>query len=82
MNPIVHFVALIDIAVCGEVTLNQICEAPTLNYTREQIWEAYYKCDVARWVQLSPDVQYIRNPGYNSARGPSWVYALRVHFEL
>jgi high affinity Mn2+ porin len=54
----------------------------SLNYAREQILEAYYKCHVTHWVQLSPDVQYIRNPGYNSARGPAWVYALRVHFEL
>jgi high affinity Mn2+ porin len=59
-----------------------------LNYAREEILETYYR---AQWslvhgaaavrVQLSPDLQYIRNPGYNQDRGPVRFYALRLHLE-
>jgi high affinity Mn2+ porin len=59
-----------------------------LNYTHEEIFETYYR---AQWsfsrgaeavrVQLSPDFQYIRNPGYNQDRGPVRFYALRLHLE-
>jgi high affinity Mn2+ porin len=59
-----------------------------LNYAPEQILEAYYR---AQWhwsaagaalrVQLSPDFQYIRNPGFNQDRGPVRFYALRLHLE-
>lgn len=59
-----------------------------LNYAREQILESYYR---AQWTwsrgssslraQLSPDFQYLRNPGFNHDRGPVQVYALRLHLE-
>jgi high affinity Mn2+ porin len=59
-----------------------------LDYAHEQIVEAYYR---AQWsfepwrmplrLQLSPDFQYIENPGYNRDRGPVRFYALRVHLE-
>ncbi len=59
-----------------------------LNYVHEQIFETYYR---AQWsfslaadtlrVQLSPDFQYIQNPGYNQDRGPVRFYSLRLHLE-
>jgi hypothetical protein len=59
-----------------------------LNYAHEQIFETYYR---AQWsfshaadtlrVQLSPDFQYIQNPGYNQDRGPVRFYSLRLHLE-
>jgi high affinity Mn2+ porin len=59
-----------------------------LSYAPEQILEAYYRL---QWVpphplgslrlQLSPDIQYIRNPAYNADRGPVRFYALRLHLE-
>ena len=59
-----------------------------LNYAHEEILEAYYR---AQWTwrrgafalraQLSPDFQYIQNPGYNQDRGPVRFYALRLHLE-
>jgi high affinity Mn2+ porin len=59
-----------------------------LNYAHEQIFETYYR---AQWsfshaadtlrVQLSPDLQYIQNPGYNQDRGPVRFYSLRLHLE-
>jgi len=32
-------------------------------------------------IQVSPDFQYIRNPGFNSDRGPVRFWALRGHIE-
>jgi high affinity Mn2+ porin len=59
-----------------------------LNYAHEQIFESYYRvqwsfshaADTLR-VQLSPDFQYIQNPGYNQDRGPVRFYSLRLHLE-
>jgi high affinity Mn2+ porin len=59
-----------------------------LDYAHEKILEAYYR---AQWTwsrgafalraQLSPDFQYIENPGFNRDRGPVRFYALRLHLE-
>jgi hypothetical protein len=59
-----------------------------LNYAHEQIFEIYYR---AGWswtigqaplrLQLSPDFQYVQNPGFNRDRGPVRFYALRLHLE-
>ena len=58
-----------------------------LNYAHEQILESYYRIGLnwpeqpaLRW-QLSPDFQYVRNPGYNQDRGPVRFWALRIHLE-
>jgi high affinity Mn2+ porin len=59
-----------------------------LNYGREQILEAYYRAQLS-WslgqapirLQLSPDFQYIQNPGFNRDRGPVRFYAVRLHLE-
>lgn len=55
-----------------------------LDYAHEQILEAYYRLQLPwQWahVQLSPDFQYIRNPGFNAARGPVTFWAIRFHIE-
>jgi len=59
-----------------------------LNYAHEEILETYYR---AQWTgvlgrvvlraQLTPDFQYIQNPGFNQDRGPVRFYALRAHLE-
>ena len=59
-----------------------------LNYAHEQIFEIYYR---AGWswtigqapirLQLSPDFQYVQNPGFNRDRGPVRFYAVRLHVE-
>ena len=41
-----------------------------LNYGLEQVIEAYYRIQIGRYAQLSPDFQHIWNPGYNRDRGP------------
>ena len=53
-----------------------------LRYAREQIVEGYYRLQLGDFTQLSPDVQYIRNPGYNRDRGPAWIPALRVNIRF
>jgi high affinity Mn2+ porin len=53
-----------------------------LDYGPEQILEAYYSVQAARWLWISPDFQYAFDPGYNRARGPVAIYALRAHVEF
>jgi len=50
-----------------------------LNYGNERILEAYYRVQIGRWVQVSPDLQQIWNPGYNRDRGPATVLGLRLN---
>jgi hypothetical protein len=49
-----------------------------LNYGLEQILESYYRIQIGKYVQVSPDFQYIINPGYNRDRGPAAVYSMRL----
>jgi hypothetical protein len=51
-----------------------------LNYGPEQIAETYYRAQVGGYFQAGPDVQYVRNPGYNRDRGPATVLSLRLNF--
>jgi len=59
-----------------------------LNYGHEQILETYYRFEYTwpehpgpiKW-QLSPDFQYIQNPGYNRDRGPVHFWGIRLHLE-
>jgi high affinity Mn2+ porin len=60
-----------------------------LDYAHEEILETYYRAQwswapggVALRAQLTPDFQYVRNPGFNQDRGPVRFYALRVHLEF
>ncbi len=50
-----------------------------LNYGPEQVFETYYRVQLGQYAQLSPDFQYVKNPGYNRDRGPAEVYSLRLH---
>jgi high affinity Mn2+ porin len=50
-----------------------------LNYGHEEIVEAYYRAQLGDCVELSPDFQYIRNPGYNRDRGPATVPGVRLN---
>lgn len=51
-----------------------------LRYGWEEILELYYRFQLGKRWQLSPDVQVIRNPGYNRDRGPATVLGLRVNW--
>jgi high affinity Mn2+ porin len=49
-----------------------------LNYGEEMVSEVYYRVQIGRHVQLSPDYQYYVNPGYNRDRGPAQVIGVRL----
>jgi high affinity Mn2+ porin len=53
-----------------------------LNYRREKIVEAYYTAHVWRGLYVAPDLQHIKNPGYNRDRGPVLVPSFRGHVEF
>lgn len=48
-----------------------------LTYGPERTTEVYYRAQVGRYVQVTPDFQYTLNPGYNRARGPVRVFGVR-----
>ena len=50
-----------------------------LNYGSERIFEAFYRAQFGAFVEVSPDVQLIWNPGYNMDRGPATVVSLRFN---
>ena len=58
-----------------------LCDG-ALDYGRERVIEAYYRLQLGAHLQLSPDLQWIVNPGYNRARGPARVLGLRAHLSL
>lgn len=51
----------------------------SLNYGAEEIVEVYYRVQAGRFLEISPDAQYIAHPGYNRDRGPAAVITLRVN---
>lgn len=50
-----------------------------LAYGNEEIFEAYYRVQLGSAAQISPDLQIVRNPGYNRDRGPATVASVRVN---
>jgi high affinity Mn2+ porin len=48
----------------------------------EQIVETYYNCGLLAWAHLSLDYQWVKNPGYNSDRGPVSIFAVRFHAQF
>lgn len=58
-----------------------------LNYAPEQIIEAYYlwkpfSGQPLHDFNVSGDLQFVNHPAYNQDRGPVWMYAARLHYEL
>jgi len=52
------------------------------HYGLEQIIETYYKYSLSAYVEISLDYQFIRNPAYNTQRGPVNVFGGRFHFHF
>jgi high affinity Mn2+ porin len=52
------------------------------NVTLEKIFETYYSLAITPALKVSFDYQFIANPGYNSARGPVNVGAIRFHTQF
>ncbi|TDF65919.1 carbohydrate porin [Cupriavidus sp. L7L] len=53
-----------------------------LRYGPEQILEIYYSFQPVKYLSISPDFQFVRNPGYNRDRGPVKFYGVRFHGEF
>jgi high affinity Mn2+ porin len=48
----------------------------------EQIIETYYSFAARSWAHLSLDYQWVKNPAYNSDRGPVSIFAVRLHAQF
>jgi hypothetical protein len=53
-----------------------------LTYGQEKIVEAFYTAHLWRGLSMSYDFQHVNDPGYNEARGPVSVSAVRFHTEF
>jgi high affinity Mn2+ porin len=50
-----------------------------LNYGYEQILESFYNWEVRKGINVTADMQGVKNPAYNRDRGPVAIFAIRVH---
>ncbi|HEV2703457.1 MAG TPA: carbohydrate porin [Steroidobacteraceae bacterium] len=48
----------------------------------EQILETYYSARICSAAQVSLDYQWVKNPAYNTERGPVSLVAVRVHVQF
>jgi high affinity Mn2+ porin len=48
----------------------------------EQIIESYYSVAPLSWAHISLDYQWVKNPAYNTDRGPVSIFAVRVHAQF
>ncbi len=53
-----------------------------LRYGPEEILESNYEWKAATGLALAADLQLASHPGYNRARGPVAIFALRLHSEF
>jgi high affinity Mn2+ porin len=53
-----------------------------LSYGIESVVEIYYRFQISKSVAVTPDLQWIQNPGYNTDRGPVFIAGARVHAEF
>ena len=53
-----------------------------MKYAGEAILEFQYIYDLGKDFNVSPDLQLIMNPGYDSHRGPITVFGIRTHVTL
>ncbi len=53
-----------------------------LNYTREDILEAYYTLHAWHGIYYALDAQFVEHPGYNQDRGPVLVEGVRMHVDF
>jgi len=53
-----------------------------LTYGSEKIVETFYTAHLWRGFSISYDFQHVTNPGYNEARGPVAVSAVRFHTDF
>ncbi|MFQ5429499.1 MAG: carbohydrate porin [Phycisphaerae bacterium] len=47
---------------------------------RETVYELYYKIEVTPWLAITPDLQYVNNPGALGARKDAFLAGIRLRF--
>lgn len=52
------------------------------HYASEMIGEIFYSAQLFKTCWLTADYQYVKNPAYNSDRGPVSVWGIRGHIEF
>lgn len=53
-----------------------------LRYAPEQLVELYYDANTPlKFANIMIGYQFVRNPGYNSERGPANIFSVRIHLE-
>ncbi len=53
-----------------------------LRYGNELVLETFYRAQLASFLWVSVDYQFIARPAYNMDRGPAHVFGARVHLEI
>jgi high affinity Mn2+ porin len=48
----------------------------------EQILETYYSLGTLSWLHVTADYQWVKNPAYNTDRGPVSIFGLRIHAQF
>ncbi len=56
-------------------------ELPPMFHSEQGV-ECYYNIEITPWLHISPDLQFIVNPGGTSANDVAIVYGMRVHMSL
>lgn len=46
-------------------------------WKRETIIELTYRADIAGWLMIQPDIQYIQHPGMDRGTESAWLIGLR-----
>ncbi len=52
-----------------------------ISYAPEDVTELYYNAQLVKHVNLTGDFQLADNPGFNSDRGPVYIFGVRLHVE-
>ena len=53
-----------------------------LKYGAEKVFETYYNYALTPSTKLGLDYQFIANPAYNTERGPTNLFAGRIHWQF
>jgi high affinity Mn2+ porin len=54
-----------------------------LSYGNEWVTELYYRANILHQnLFITPNYQFVLNPGYNTARGPAHIVSIRLHVEF
>lgn len=73
---------VIALAVAQQQTSHKARRRVDARLGDETVYELYYAFQMAEWLVISPDVQYIDNPGANDEVGHTVVAGIRVRISV